>query len=140
MANKKIRDLFAAYEQAFNALDIQKNAELFSDTFISAGPRGAIAQSKREFMEMAEKAADFYRSVGQTSARILSMEEHPVSDQYTMVKVHWAATFRKTGDTPVEFDVSYLVQHTDDEPKIILFVAHQDEEAAMKELELLPKK
>jgi hypothetical protein len=54
-----------------------------------------------------------------------------------MVTVHWAATFKKTGSTPIEFDVSYFVQKTDPRnPKIIMFIAHQDEQAAMKELGL----
>jgi hypothetical protein len=53
-----------------------------------------------------------------------------------MVTVHWGVTFQKTGDEPVEFDVSYIVSETGSEPKIILFVAHQDEEEAMKKLGL----
>ena len=53
-----------------------------------------------------------------------------------MVTVHWGASFKKTGDEFIEFDVSYIVQETGDEPKIILFIAHQDEEEAMKELGL----
>jgi len=54
-----------------------------------------------------------------------------------MVKVHWGVTFQKTGDKLIEFDVSYLVQKTGKEPKIILFIAHQDEQKAMQELGLL---
>jgi hypothetical protein len=46
-------------------------------------------------------------------------------------------TFQKTGDKLIEFDVSYLVQKTVPEPKIILFIAHQDEEQAMKDLGLM---
>jgi hypothetical protein len=38
----------------------------------------------------------------------------------------------------IEFDVSYLVQNTGQEPRIILFIAHQDEQKAMEELGLLP--
>lgn len=37
------KKMFEEYEKAFAALDIEKNAELFADAFISAGPRGAIA-------------------------------------------------------------------------------------------------
>jgi hypothetical protein len=57
-----------------------------------------------------------------------------------MVKVHWGVTFRKTGGRVIEFDVSYLVQKIGPEPKIILFIAHQDEEEAMKELGLMSDK
>jgi hypothetical protein len=109
----------------------------FADTFISAGPKGTIAQNKKDFLKKAEQASAFYRSVGQTSARIISKNIIPISDQYTMVTLHWGVTFRKTGDKLIEFDVSYIVYQPEDEPSIILFIAHQDEQEAMKKLGLL---
>lgn len=135
--DESIKKLFAEYEQAFRALAIEKSAGFFADTFISAGPRGAIAQSKAEFLKLAHQAAAFYRKVGQTSAQILSADEIPISNEYSMVKVHWGVTFKKTGDKLIEFDVSYFVQKTVPEPKIIMFIAHQDEQQAMQELGLI---
>ena len=132
-----VKKLFSDYEKAFSALDIKKNAEFFADSFISAGPRGSIAGSKAEFLKLADQAAEFYKKAGQTSAKILSLDEIPISNEYSMVKVHWGAKFKKTGDKLIEFDVSYFVQKTDPEPKIIMFIAHQDEQQAMQELELL---
>src|ERR671915_1925863 len=131
-----VQKLFAEYEKAFAALDIEKSAGFFADAFISAGPRGAIAQSKPEFLKMAHEASEFYKRVGQTSAKILSLTETPISNEYSMVKVHWGVTFRKTGDKLIEFDVTYFIQKTDEEPKIIMFIAHEDEEKAMQELGL----
>jgi len=75
--------------------------------------------------------------MGQKSAKILTLDEQPITEQYSMVKVHWGVTFQKTGDKLIEFDVSYLVQKTGKEPKIILFITHQDEQKAMQELGLL---
>jgi hypothetical protein len=86
---------------------------------------------------MAHQAAEFYKTVGQTSAKILSLRETAICNEYSLVKVHWGVTFRKTGTRLIEFDVSYLVQKIGPEPKIILFIAHEDEEQAMKELGLL---
>jgi uncharacterized protein YndB with AHSA1/START domain len=137
LESDSLHKLFSGYEKAFSALDIEKNAEFFADTFISAGPKGAIAQSRAEYISMARQAAEFYRSLGQTSARILSLQETPVSNEYSLVRVHWGVTFRKTGDTMTEFDVSYLVQKTGPEPKILLFIAHEDEEKAMRKLGLI---
>lgn len=69
-----IKTLFTEYEKAFNALEVEKQVPFFAEHFISAGPRGSIAVGRDEFARMASKAAEFYRSVGQTSAKILSME------------------------------------------------------------------
>lgn len=133
-----VKKLFADYEKAFDALDIEKQVDFFADTFISAGPKGTIAQGRDQFMKMSRQAADYYRKLGQTGARILSMKETPISDQYSFVTVHWGATFRKTGDKPVEFDVTYVLMRVDPKkPRIIMFVTHQDEEETMKELGLM---
>lgn len=132
-----VKKLFAEYEKAFNALEVEKQVPFFAEHFISAGPQGSIAVGRNEFAKKADEAAKFYRSVGQTSARILSMYETAISSEYSMVKVHWGATFEKTGDRLIEFDVTYFIQKTGTEPKIIMFIAHQDEEKAMKELGLL---
>lgn len=135
--NEDVKKLFTEYERLFHVLDVAGQAVFFADSFISAGPRGAIAQSKAEFLKMAEQAAAFYKSVGQTSAKILSIEETPISNEYSLVRTHWATTFQKTEMKTVEFDVSYVVQRVGEEPKIILFITHQDEQQAMKELGLL---
>ena len=59
----------------------------------------------------------------------------PISNEYTMVVVRWGVIFEKTGPKPIEFDVSYIVQDISS-PQIILFISHEDEEAAMKKLGL----
>jgi hypothetical protein len=46
-----LKRLFDEYAKAFNALDVKKNAEFFTDAFISAGPKGSIANSKAEFLQ-----------------------------------------------------------------------------------------
>ena len=132
-----VKKLFVQYEKAFNALDVEKQVSLFAKHFISAGPRGSIAQGRDEFARMAGEAAKFYRSIGQKSAKILSMDETAISREYSMVKVNWGVTFEKTGNKLIEFDVTYIIQKADPEPKIIMFIAHQDEEKAMKELGLI---
>lgn len=45
--------------------------------------------------------------------------------------------FEKTGNKLIEFDVTYFIQRIGPGPKIIMFIAHQDEERAMKELGLV---
>jgi hypothetical protein len=134
--DKRIKALFEDYGKSFSALELQKQAKLFADDFIAAGPKGIISQKRDEFIKNADKAADFYRKAGQESVEIKSTKETWFSDKYAMVTVHWAAHFKKLSK-PVEFDVSYLVQLTDEKPKIILFISHEDEQEAMKELGLL---
>ena len=133
----KLKKLFTEYEKAFNQLNFERVASMYTDSFMSAGPNGVISNSKVEFLNSAARAAGFYKSIGQDSARIISLEVSPISDQYSMAKTHWGVTFRKTGARLIEFDVTYFVYTAGDEPKIVMFIAHQDEEKAMKELGLM---
>jgi hypothetical protein len=39
MVSPSVKRLFDEYEKAFSALDIEKSAQFFADSFISAGPK-----------------------------------------------------------------------------------------------------
>jgi preprotein translocase subunit Sss1 len=138
MNREQIDTLFKQYESAFNKLDLKTISGFYSDTFMSAGPKGAITQSKKEFEEKAQEAVEFYKSIGQNSARIISRRTIPISNEYSMVVIRWGVTFAQTGSKVIEFDVSYFVQEIG-EPRIIMFIAHEDEEAAMQKLGIRPK-
>lgn len=138
MNREQIDTLFKQYESAFNKLDLATIAGFYADTFISAGPKGTITRSKKEFEQTAKEAVEFYKSVGQSSARIISKRTMPISNEYSMVVIRWGVTFAKTGSKVVEFDVSYFVREID-EPRIIMFISHEDEEAAMKKLGIRSK-
>jgi hypothetical protein len=140
MGRDQLDTLFKQYETAFNNLDLKAISDLYADTFMSADPKGVIAQSKVEFEEKAKEAVSFYRSVGHKSARIISKRIMPICDNYSMVVVRWGVIFEKTGSRVVEFDISYIVyESADSDPRIILFISHQDEKEAMKKLGLLQK-
>ena len=131
------QQLLKNYEAAFTNLDFAKEAEYLADGFISAGPKGSIAQNKQQFLEMAGQVTEFYKKGGFTSVKLLEMYETPITDQYSSVQTHWGATFQKTGDQMTEFDITFIIQLTGSEPKILLFITHQDEEEMMKELGIM---
>ena len=138
MSRDQLDTLFKDYETAFDKLDLKTISGYCADSFISAGPKGSIAQSKQEYEKKAEQAIQFYRSVGRKSARIISKRVMPICNEYSMVVVRWGVTFEKIGTKQIEFDMSYIIQETDIDPKIILLISHEDEEAAMKKLGLQP--
>ena len=134
MSRDQLDTLFKEYETAFDKLDVKTISGYCADSFISAGPKGSITQSPKDYEKKAEQANKFYKSVGRNSARIISKRVMPICNEYSMVVVRWGITFNKTGNKLIEFDISYIVQETGSEPKIILFISHEDEETAMKKL------
>lgn len=98
MISQELADLFAHFEKAIDARDFETIGELYADPFISASPDGIIIRSRADFLTEARKVSEFYKSIGQTSLKTISVDETPISDQHVIVKVRWGATFRKTGD------------------------------------------
>jgi hypothetical protein len=138
MSRDQLDNLFRDYETAFDTLDLKRMSGYCADNFISAGPKGSIAQNRKEYEKKAEQAIKFYQSVGRNSARIISKRVMPICNEYSMVVVRWGVTFEKTGSKQIVFDVSYIIQETEIDPKIILLISHEDEEAAMKKLGVAP--
>jgi hypothetical protein len=139
MSRDQLDNLFKEYETAFDKLDLKKISGYCADNFISAGPGGSIAQSRKEYEKKAEQAIKFYKSVGRKSARIISKRVMPICNDYSMVVVRWGITFEKTGTKLIEFDISYIIQETDIDPRIILLISHEDEKTAMKKLGVQPQ-
>ena len=139
MSRDQLDTLFKEYETAFDKLDVKTISGYCADSFISAGPKGSITQSRKDYEKKAEQATKFYKSIGRNSAKIISKRVMPICNDYSMVVVRWGVTFDKTGNKLIEFDTSYIIQETGSEPKIILLISHEDEEVAMKKLGLQKK-
>ena len=139
MSRDQLDTLFKEYETAFDKLDVKTISGYCADSVISAGPKGSIAQSRKDYEKKAEQTSKFYKSVGRNSARIISKRVMPICNDYSMVVVRWGVTFDKTGNKLIEFDVSYIIQETGSDPKIILLISHEDEETAMTKLVLKNK-
>ena len=134
MSRDQLDTLFKEYEAAFDKLDVKTISGYCADSFISAGPKGSITQSRKDYEKKAEQATKFYKSIGRNSAKIISKRVMPICNDYSMVVVRWGITFDRTGNKLIEFDTSYIIQEIGSEPKIILLISHEDEEEAMKKL------
>ena len=136
MSRDQLDTLFKEYETAFDKLDVKTISGYCADRIVSAGPKGSITQSRKDYEKKAEQATKFYKSIGRNSAKIISKRVMPICNDYSMVVVRWGITFDKTGNKVIEFDTSYIIQEIGNEPKIILLISHEDEEEAMKKLAL----
>ena len=67
----------------------------------------------------------------------VSVQRNPIGDTYSFVTVEWGAKFEKTGGQLIHFKISYLLQFTQDEPKILAYVDHEDQQKVMKEFGLV---
>jgi len=139
--SEDIQKLFHHYEDYFQKKDFKSQAGLFSKDLMAAGPTGVIHHSNNFLSRfLFHKAMNaFYTKAQLTSVKILSLDESRISNEYYLVKVHWGAKFKKTGDQLIEYDISYLIQSIRGDLKIVLFIAHEDEMQALKRHGIIEK-
>lgn len=136
-----LNDFFSGYEQRFNRflngepLEVESTALSFSACFIEASPLGVnCGQNDLQFRSMIPKGYEFYRGIGITAMDILSKDITLLDDFHAMVKIHWNSCFTRKDQVKgmIEFDVIYLLQTTEDSPRIFAYITG-DEQAVLKE-------
>jgi hypothetical protein len=137
-ASDDVARLFAGYERAFDALDVEAIVGLYGDCCIAAAPHFvACTKGAEELRAAVTQAFATYRQIGMVSARLVSLAETALDDYYSLAKVRWGARFQKTGDELITFEDTYLVHRDGPALKIILFISHADEQAVMREKGLI---
>lgn len=131
-----ISGFFSKYEELVNKRSFSEQAKMLGKQVIAAGPKGELYHKNnfvtRLFFSRAMKS--YYNKIGLTSMIIKGINYNRVSNEYGIARVTWQASLRKV-EQPVAFDISYVVRA--DEPRIVMYVAHDDEETLLKELGVL---
>ena len=137
--DNKIKVFFEGVEQASNTLDLDLIDAQYADQFIFADPNGTRVVEKQKFLPALPKRREFFKSLGHQFTRVLSLEETPIDDQYTMVKAHFLMQFQKMPGHIVEakVDSTYILFMKDDLPKIVMHIEHEDLREAMQARGLL---
>ena len=135
-----VRKLFERYESVFNRSlagnrDMDEVASLYASKFIAATPAGVMTGNNDDHLKqvMAQGYAH-YREIGTKRMRIRQIHLSPIDDRHCMAHVSWTATYarRDQTETTIDFDVHYLVQKLDGDPKVFGWVSG-DEQALLKQ-------
>ena len=137
--DNKIKLFFEGVEKASNTLDLDLIDSQFADQFIFADPNGTRVIEKQKFLPALPKRQEFFKSLGHRSTRVLSLDETPIDDQYTMVKAQFLMQFQKMpGETTeAKVDSTYILFMKGDVPKIVMHIEHEDLKEAMQARGLL---
>jgi hypothetical protein len=137
--SEKLRAFFDCVEKAGNTLELGLIDAQYSDQFIFADPSGTRVIEKQKFLPALPKRQEFLKSLGHLSTRILSLEETPIDDQYTLVKAHFLMKFQKTSEEVKEANIAstYILFMKGDSPRITMQIEHEDLQQAMKDRGLL---
>jgi hypothetical protein len=135
-----VRKLFERYESVFNRSlagnqDMDEVVSLYASNFIAATPAGVMTGNNDDHLKlvMAQGYAH-YREVGTKGMRIRQVHLSPIDDRHCVAHVSWTATYarRDQTETTIDFDVHYLVQKLNGDPKVFGWVSG-DEKALLKQ-------
>lgn len=139
MMETGVAKLFERYERLFNQslggdIDMDEVASLYASDFIAASPAGVMTGKNDDHLKhvMAQGYAR-YRAIGTKDMRIRNVGLSPMDDHHCVAHVAWTATYSRQdqADIAIDFDVHYLVQTLDGEPKIFGWVSG-DEQAVLR--------
>lgn len=116
-----------------------RTARFYADSFIAAGPRGsAVFKNDQHFVTWLKQVREYNQRVGMLALQVVSIEQSiSVSPLHMVVTVEWGATFRKTADRLITFRITYLLERSGDEWKIMAYISEKDQEEEMQKLQLL---
>lgn len=134
-----VRRLFERYERFFNRslggkVDTDELASLYASEFIGAAPAGVRAgKNDDQFRQALAQGYDHYRAIGTKEMRIRNIRIVPIDGLHCVAHVSWTATYARKDlpDVAIDFDVHYLVQMLDREPKVFGWISG-DERALLK--------
>jgi len=118
---------FHAYELHINNDNIPALISLFEDVFVVTGPRGTQCVRAQDFALALPKRKQLFDKLGCQSTALVSLHETALDDRYALAKTEWRMTFHQpSGNQEVLVDSTYLVDMGRPDPKILLYLAHQD--------------
>jgi hypothetical protein len=124
-----VRAFCEAYERANSISDFAAIGGLYAETFLFAGPHGAQAVKKEDFLKVIPRMKAHFALLGLADNQMSSAETEILDSRYALVKVGWSMTLR----TPdrllknLEIFATYILQRGEgDKLSIVFQLDHQD--------------
>jgi len=120
---------FASFQHASGADDIPSMVSHFSETFLAAGAQGTQCVRSAEFAMALPKRKELFARLGAKPATLVSLQHSPLDGRYALARATWRFEFQAAGDVEkneVLVDSTYLIDIGTPEPKIVLYLSHQD--------------
>lgn len=126
-----VSDFFTTYGRASTGNDAGIIAKCYAENFIAAQPSGSMCYKNDEkFTAWLENMFQFNRKIGMQEMRLIKVTTSPIGDAFTNALVRWGAVF---SNNLVEFEITYILQHVNNDYKIIMYISHENEEDVLKE-------
>jgi hypothetical protein len=134
----EVKALFARYQRLFEKgltgdIDAREVAAFYAPAFIAASPAGVFTGKNDDaLLQVMKEGYARYRQTGMKSMRLGDIHLSVIDDHHCVAHVGWTANYARRPDVAIEFEVHYLVQKLDGEPRIFGWVSG-DEQALLRQ-------
>ena len=138
-ASERVKAFFEQYESNIDGSDPAAIAAQYGESFVFAGPQGARAVRRDDFVNVLPKRQGFFKSVGLRSSRVVALEEASFDDRCMLVKAQWRMQFGSATAPVSALDLfaTYLLQRQPDGLRIVFQLDHDDLTKRVQELGLV---
>jgi ketosteroid isomerase-like protein len=138
-ASEHVKAFFDQYEANIGGADPGAIAAHYGESFVFAGPQGAQAVKRDDFVKVLPKRQGFFKSAGLRSSRVVALEEASFDDRCVLVKAQWRMQFGSAAAPVSELDLwaTYLLQQQPDGLRIVFQLDHDDLTKRVQELGLV---
>lgn len=138
-ASERVKAFFHEYESNIAEWDPAAIVAQYGESFVFAGPQGAQAVKRDDFVKVLPKRQGFFKSVGLQSSRVVALEEASVDDHCVLVRAQWRLQFGSATASVSALDLltTYLLQQQPDGLRIVFQLDHDDLTKRVQELGLV---
>jgi ketosteroid isomerase-like protein len=130
---------FEAFETSSEGGDAASLAKLYAEAFLVARPNGVQVIKASDLEHIIPKRKQMLDAAGCGSAKLVSLSETRLDNQYSMVRTEWRwRVNRGDGEYPeITLPSTYIVRRSDEGLQIVFYLAHGDITAVLRERGLL---
>jgi hypothetical protein len=132
----EVKALFQRYQRLFEKglsgdVDAGEVAAFYAPAFVAASPAGVVTgKNDKPLLQVMKAGYARYRQTGMKSMELSDIRLSEIDDRHCMAHVDWTAIYKSRGksDVVIEFEVHYLIQKLDEEPKIFGWISGDEHE------------
>jgi hypothetical protein len=133
-----VTQFFEEYASLSLSANAEQLARRYAENFIFATKNHSAAfQNDEKFVEWLNGLFEFNKKTGLQKMEVKNIDSIKIGEYFTKATVTWGSTFLKKPEEVISFDLHYILDHSGDDFKIILYISEEDQEQLMKEKGLL---
>lgn len=133
-----LKKFFEDYAVVSMSGDAEKLSEYYAEHFIIASKdQSSVFNNDTKFIDWLKEVSKFNQKTGLIKMIVKNVNADEFGKDFHKASVTWVAIFSAKPEEEIEFDIHYILSETEGKFKIVLYVSDDDQEALMKEKDVL---